>query len=131
MLPIAGGILLGASAGFAVSFALKVGTFPTFEKVVGLRGLCASAGGIVGIVIAILALMRIESGNAESGMPHNFNSINGMGSGLIGEWEKRDDGSYMTTEWLTMLWIPIFPVCTYRVMRMAEPNLIYMKRYMV
>jgi hypothetical protein len=48
-----------------------------------------------------------------------------MGSALIGRTEQRDDGSYVTTEWFTILWIPIFPVCRYRLIKAPGSNLVH------
>ena len=131
VLPLFIGVSVGAAAGFVISFAFRAGLLPEFEAVIGLQYLGVMIGSIVGAVITILILMRSESRNLGSGMPHNFNSMNGMGSELIGEWDRGNDGSYLTTEWLTVLWIPVFPVCSYRVIKMAKPNLLYLKSYLV
>ena len=45
-----------------------------------------------------------------------------MSSTLIGHSAPWDGGSYVTTEWFTILWLPIFPVCRYRVTEHPEAS---------
>jgi hypothetical protein len=42
---------------------------------------------------------------------------NGIGTGYIGQSEHRPDGSYITSEWFTILYIPIFPLRCCRIVR--------------
>ena len=42
-------------------------------------------------------------------------AINGFGSAYYGRNEEWPDGSYITTEWFTIAWIPILPLGSYRV----------------
>lgn len=48
----------------------------------------------------------------ESPLP---SSINGCGTRWYGKSMEADDGSYLVTEWLTFLWIPLIPLGTRRV----------------
>lgn len=43
--------------------------------------------------------------------------VNGCGVGLYGSREQRDDGSYETTRYLCVLWVPVFPLDAFRVSR--------------
>lgn len=111
-----------AGVGLVISQFVKKGTFHSLDATCGLPVAFGMFGALLGAAVAILVLFRRESRNVSSGMPHSFTSINGMGSTLIGRWEPHDDGSYLTTEWLTVLWVPIVPVCTYRIIKLPEPN---------
>lgn len=41
--------------------------------------------------------------------------VNGCGNKYLGQDDFESDGSYITTEWTCLLWIPIYPVASYRV----------------
>lgn len=45
-------------------------------------------------------------------MPYTFN---GFGTTDYGERDRAEDGSYITTEWVTAVWIPLVPLASYRV----------------
>jgi hypothetical protein len=42
-------------------------------------------------------------------------SINGCGTRYYGKQDKRQDGSYITTEWITFFFIPLIPLRSLRV----------------
>jgi hypothetical protein len=42
-------------------------------------------------------------------------SINGIGTQCYGERDFRSDGSYVTTKWFTILYVPVFPLQSWRV----------------
>jgi len=42
-------------------------------------------------------------------------SINGFGTILYGKRSLRTDGSYVTTQWFAVLWLPILPVKSMRI----------------
>lgn len=46
--------------------------------------------------------------------------INGIGTKWYGEREKGSDGSYITTTWVTFVWIPLFPIASYRIRAAPE-----------
>jgi hypothetical protein len=46
-------------------------------------------------------------------MPGTFN---GTGTMYYGQREVGPDGSYITTKWLTVAWIPFIPLSSYRVL---------------
>ena len=46
-------------------------------------------------------------------MPSSFN---GTGTMYYGQRESGPDGSYVTTEWITVAWIPLIPLKSYRVL---------------
>ena len=43
--------------------------------------------------------------------------LNGIGTTLIGKRDFRPDGSFVTTEWFTLVFIPIFPMRSLRIQR--------------
>jgi hypothetical protein len=45
-------------------------------------------------------------------MPH---SVNGIGTAYYGKRDVRENGSYITTEWVIFLYLPIVPVASFRV----------------
>ena len=47
-------------------------------------------------------------------------NINGFGTIYYGNCEKTSDGSYVTTEWLVILFLPILPLGSYRVRPVDE-----------
>src|SRR5262249_34196850 len=48
-------------------------------------------------------------------------TINGIGCALYGSTEPDpENGSYLATYYFTFLWIPLFPICRYRVIRSGE-----------
>lgn len=53
-------------------------------------------------------------------------TLNGIGTKLYGKTEMDPDGSYVATEWFVILYLPIFPLGSYRVW--PEMNSIDMSR---
>lgn len=51
-------------------------------------------------------------------------SIKGIGTQYIGECDFRADGSYITTKWFIFLGLPVFPICSHRVLPVAENDVI-------
>lgn len=43
-------------------------------------------------------------------------SFNGCGTRLYGNREQGDDGSFVTTEWITLVYLPIIPIRSFRVL---------------
>ena len=116
------GGLVGSGLGWLVSFLFKPSLFPQLESVVGPHGVGAVIGGIAGMGFAVVAIVARAARDPDVGPARYFMQINGMGSTLFGHSEPRDDGSYVTTEWFTLLWIPVFPVCRYRLIRHEEDS---------
>jgi hypothetical protein len=42
-------------------------------------------------------------------------SINGFGTKLLGERDFRQNGSYVTTQWVSIFWIPVLPLTSLRI----------------
>lgn len=55
-------------------------------------------------------------------MPFAFNGIGGKYYGHRDRWP---DGSYIATEWFVILWIPIFPIRSYR-LKEGDTKLIFL-----
>ena len=49
-------------------------------------------------------------------------SFNGIGTRLYGAIDSGPDGSYITTEWVIVLYIPIVPLNSYRVIKEDAAN---------
>jgi hypothetical protein len=52
-------------------------------------------------------------------MPH---TINGCGTRFYGRREKSPDGSFVTTEWIVVLTIPIFPLRSVRIVHLGSKS---------
>jgi len=48
--------------------------------------------------------------------------INGFGTAYYGKRDRAEDGSYITTQWVTALWVPIVPLGSYRVLPIGKRN---------
>lgn len=48
--------------------------------------------------------------------------VNGCGTTLLGRWDERPGGSYMTGKWITIFFIPVWRVTTMRVRQIHSPN---------
>lgn len=70
---------------------------------------------IVSPVIALVAFFayRIYEPNMEAGP--NLRLISGFGTGFCGASNRQDDGSFITTEWLRVFFLPLVPILSYRV----------------
>jgi hypothetical protein len=112
---------IGSGLGWLAAFMFKPGILPAGSPI-GLHGAGAMFGAIAGVGFAVVAIVARAARDPSVGPARYFMRINGMGSTLIGHSEPRDDGSYVTTEWFTILWIPVFPVCRYRVTRHEEAS---------
>jgi hypothetical protein len=51
--------------------------------------------------------------------PPKLRAVNGCGTTLLGA-SNRMDGSFVTTRWITLLGVPLIPLESYRVRRLAE-----------
>ncbi len=120
LLSILLGGIAGAAVGWLVSFLLKPGTFPETENVIGLRGVGLAYGAAAGMAVAVLTRLFRSVRDPAAEPSRNFSRINGIGSTLLGRSDVADDDSYSTTEWFTVLYVPIFPVCRYRVTEVAR-----------
>ena len=56
-------------------------------------------------------------------------SVNGFGTKYYGHRESAEDGSYITTLWITALFVPIVPLRSYRVLPVGKgTNLVIHQR---
>jgi len=58
-------------------------------------------------------------------MPYTFN---GCGTRYYGERERAEDGSYITTEWITFVYVPLLPIRSYRVLPVGKGTNILIHR---
>jgi len=49
-------------------------------------------------------------------------TLNGIGTMYYGSREKGRDGSYVTTEWVTLWWIPLLPIRSFRVLEQGSSS---------
>jgi hypothetical protein len=47
-------------------------------------------------------------------------TINGCGTRFYGKRDRAEDGSYITTEWITFIYAPLLPIRSYRVLPVGE-----------
>lgn len=50
-------------------------------------------------------------------------TVNGFGTrfyGFFGTWDRHSDGSYITTEWVVLFFLPVIPIKSFRVFREGE-----------
>jgi hypothetical protein len=118
------GSLFGAGVIWAISFLVPKDLLGTYGLVVGVQQLGLAIGALIGAAFTTMVLIVLDSHHAETGGATNFTMINGMGSKFSGKSDRRDDGSYVTTEWFCLIWLPLFPVCNYRLVKVAEHFLI-------
>ena len=52
-------------------------------------------------------------------MPFNFN---GIGTDYYDEYDFRPDGSYVTTEWASLFYLPLFPIRSVRLIRLRKSD---------
>lgn len=45
-----------------------------------------------------------------------FWRVNGIGTIVLGKRDFRADGTHLTTAWITLLWVPVIPLESYRVL---------------
>jgi hypothetical protein len=110
---------IGCGLGWLLSFCFKSNLLPDGAPF-GTHGAVAIFGAIAGSAVAVVTIVVRAARDPNAGPARNFTRINGMGSTLIGHSDPRGDGSYVATEWFTLVWIPIFPVCRYRVTNHIE-----------
>lgn len=126
------GGVIGAGLGWLASFLFKPDILPAaMESLANLHRAGALFGSIAGLAFAVVAIVVRAARDPNAGPARNFTRINGMGSMLIGRSEPRADQSYVTTEWFTILWIPLFPVCRYRLTHHEECSTPFGERYSI
>ena len=114
------GGIVGASVGWLASFLFKAGTFPPLERAGSLHEAARILGGIAGVAIAVLITIARAARDPHAKPASYLIELHGWGSRLFGHSDIRPDGSYVATEWFTIAWIPVFPVCRYRVIKNEE-----------
>jgi hypothetical protein len=109
------GTAIGAGIGWVVSLILPNGVLPEFEKAIGFERTWEVIGGLVGAALTVLLLLVRSVRDPKAEPSRNITRINGIGSMLIGRRDVAPDRSYQTTEWFVVFFLPVFPVCEYRV----------------
>ena len=56
-------------------------------------------------------------------------SINGIGTAYYGKREKAEDGSYITTLWVILVFIPLLPIGSYRVVETIK-SVMFSREYL-
>jgi hypothetical protein len=107
----------GALAGSALGYLLCIAARSLFLHIEDLPNLGLVFGSLVGMSIVVFAIIVAASRNRDAEVPEQFTSINGIGSTLYGRSDLHDDGSYVATEWFTFIFVPILPICSYRVIK--------------
>ena len=115
-LKIAMSAAVGLALGWLVSLLLPAAAPTARHDPPTVPQICMAGGGLVGAALATVVLAVRDSRNAATPGASNFSQINGMGSRFIGRSDPGPDGSYLTTEWFCALWLPIIPICNYRLL---------------
>jgi len=123
------GGVVGAGVGWGIVSALKAVGLADVDALAGFHSTGPIFGAVGGVGVAVIAVLVRAVRDPNVPPPSNFTQINGMGSVLIGRSDKRDDGSYVTTEWFTVLWLPVFPVCRYRLTEREEASGVFYREY--
>jgi hypothetical protein len=118
------GAFLGAPIFWSISFLIPKGTLGSYEEILTTQQFGILVGAIFGAAVTTIVLIILDSRDPDTGAAANLTMINGMGSKFIGRSETQADGSYLTTEWFCLLWLPLFPVCNYRVVDVGGRTLI-------
>jgi hypothetical protein len=113
-------IVIGTAIGWIVSRLIPHGSFPSIDRDFGMTALCVSSGAVAAAAVTVLILTYKAAANPNEASARNFTTINGIGSRLIGRRELASDGSYFATEWFTVLFVPLFPICRYRVTKVSS-----------
>jgi hypothetical protein len=106
---------IGSTLGWLVSLLFRPGLFPGIDSSLGLPAAGILFGGIAGAGLSVIRIVFRAARDPRSSPPAYFIRLHGMGSTLIGHADPHPDGSYVATEWFTMYYVPILPVCRYRV----------------
>ncbi|MCK5171293.1 MAG: hypothetical protein KAQ75_15555 [Bacteroidales bacterium] len=67
-------------------------------------------------IIAIIAFFIVKPYNPNWDYIPNPRSFSGCGTKLYFASKKSDDGSFVSTQWFTIFFIPIFPIQSYRIL---------------
>jgi hypothetical protein len=118
------GAAIGAGIGRLLSSILPIGIFPGFEKAIGTAQTWVVIAALAGAALAVLIVLVHSVRDPNGEPPGKFTRINGTGSTLIGRNEIAEDGAFLTTEWFTVLFMPVFPVCGYRVTQRGHDSYI-------
>lgn len=113
---------IGSTLGWLASLLFKQSLIPEADSTISLHVTDALFGGIVAIGLTAIVIVVRAGRDPKTGPPGYFMRLHGMGSTLIGRSEPHADGSYVTTEWFTIIYVPIFPVCRYRVTEHFESS---------
>lgn len=108
-----GGALTGAAAGYVLGVVARI----FFVHVEDLPSLGVVFGALAGMAIVVCGIIVAASRNRDAEMPAQFTSVNGIGSTLYGKADQHDDGSYIATEWFTFFFVPVLPICSYRLIK--------------
>jgi hypothetical protein len=122
LLPLTRGGLIGAGIGWLISLPVPNDTIPSIEGVVPLYAFGLLMGFLAGAGVTIVILVVEDSARSNTPLEVAPTSINGMGSMFYGKSDVRQDGSYLTTEWFTILYLPVVPLRSFRVLPLSRPS---------
>ncbi len=64
----------------------------------------------------------LELGERDDDTPAVTYSMNGVGTTLYGHADEWPDGTFVKTKWVIFLFLPVLPLASYRVARVADPD---------
>lgn len=68
-------------------------------------------------VLALIAIFTVRPHQPNWGYIPNPKVYAGCGTKFYGAADKREDGSFVTTQWFCLLYLPLIPIQSYRVVR--------------
>ena len=106
----------GSVAGAVIGLLLRHGPLEPLEEIFWRNQTGAVVGGALALTLAC-AIMIVAYARNAAVLPDSFFRSKGIGSILIGKSETAQDGSYWSTEWFIVFYIPLFPIARYRVIK--------------
>lgn len=76
---------------------------------------CAILIPFISVPAALIAFFAYKLYKPNLDVSPNLTSFSGCGSAFCGATDRRDDGTFVTTQWLRFFFIPLVPIQSYRV----------------
>ncbi len=77
--------------------------------------------------LAALAVAALDAPRPLNGKMPGLGSVNGFGTSFFGRRDRWDDDSYVTTQCITALFVPVFPLSAYRVQDSGDGYMVMAK----
>jgi hypothetical protein len=108
---------LGFAVGWVVSWFVPAEAMPIAAATIGVSWACAAHGAVIGLTAGTIRSIVDAAWDPAAPAPHNWALHHGTGNALLDRRDPQPDGSYWATEWFMILFLPMFPVARYRVIK--------------